>query len=48
MSNRKNIIFIIDSPFSFYAGGIETWLYNITSRLCKDNNITIFSQYKHD
>jgi glycosyltransferase involved in cell wall biosynthesis len=37
------IFFLINSPFPRYAGGIETWLYNISIRLCYDHKITIVS-----
>jgi glycosyltransferase involved in cell wall biosynthesis len=39
-----NIIFLINSPFPYYAGGIETWLYNVSKRLCNEHDITIVSQ----
>jgi glycosyltransferase involved in cell wall biosynthesis len=38
-----NIIFLINSPFPYYAGGIETWLYNVSKRLCSEHDITIIS-----
>lgn len=43
---RKNIVFVIHSPFPYYAGGIETWLYNLSSRLCESNNVIIVSEEK--
>lgn len=43
---RTNIIFVIHSPFPYYAGGIETWLYNLSSRLCENHNVTILSETK--
>lgn len=46
MAMRRNIIFVIDSPFPFYAGGRETWLYNVSSRLCVNNNVIIISENK--
>ena len=39
-----NIIFLINSPFPYYAGGIETWLYNVSKRLCDEHDITIISK----
>jgi glycosyltransferase involved in cell wall biosynthesis len=42
---RKKIIFIIDSPFPFYSGGRETWLYQILSLLNKERyEITIINK----
>lgn len=38
------IIFLINSPFPYYAGGIETWLYNVSKRLCTEHDITIVSR----
>lgn len=38
------IIFLINSSFPYYAGGIETWLYNVSKRLCNEHDITIVSQ----
>lgn len=38
------IIFLINSPFPYYAGGIETWLYNVSKRLCSDHEITIIAR----
>lgn len=46
ISKKCNIIFVIDSPFPYYAGGIETWLFNVSSRLCENHNVTIISQDK--
>lgn len=52
MSNSENksggreIIFVIDSSFPYYAGGIETWLYNVSARLCETNRVTILSESK--
>jgi len=38
------IIFLINSPFPYYAGGIETWLYNVSKRLCNEHEITIIAR----
>jgi len=38
------ITFLINSAFPFYAGGIETWLYNVSKRLCDEHDITVVSQ----
>ncbi len=43
-----NIYFLINSPYPNYAGGIETWLYNVTQRLSANNNITIISINRKD
>ncbi len=37
------IVFLINSSFPYYAGGIETWLYNVSKRLCNEHDITIVS-----
>ena len=44
----NKIVFIINSPFPNYAGGIETWLFNVTERLCKEYDITIISTKRKD
>jgi glycosyltransferase involved in cell wall biosynthesis len=38
------IIFLINSPFPYYAGGIENWLYNISKKICYENEISILSK----
>jgi len=38
------IIFLINSSFPYYAGGIETWLYNVSKRICNEHDIIILSQ----
>lgn len=40
----NSIIFIIESAFPYYAGGIETWLYNLSGLLVNDYNVTIIAQ----
>jgi len=35
--NKKELIFIIDSPFPYYSGGRETWLNHILKRLIRKN-----------
>lgn len=47
MKIKKNIIFVIDSSFPYYAGGIETWLYNVSMRLCEEHSVTIVSENKN-
>ena len=37
------IFFLINSAYPRYAGGIETWLHNVSNRLCKEHDITIVS-----
>lgn len=38
-----NIVFIFDSTYPYYTGGIETWIYNVCERLIERNEITIFT-----
>jgi len=38
-----NLVFIINSPYPNYSGGIENWLFNLTSLLARDHNIVIIS-----
>ena len=38
------IIFLINSSFPYYAGGIETWLYNVSKRLCNEHEIAIIAR----
>ena len=40
---RCNIIFIIESGFPCYTGGIENWLYNVIVRLPKEYKVTVIS-----
>lgn len=42
--NKKSIIFLIDSPFPYYSGGIETWLYNVAIRLNDRYRIIVISE----
>lgn len=37
------IIFLINSPFPRYAGGIENWLYNVSNNLSDNHDITVIS-----
>lgn len=37
------IIFIFDSTYPYYTGGIETWIYNVCERLVEKHEITIFT-----
>ena len=39
-----NIVFLLNSPYPYYTGGRETWLYNITQRLCERHNIYIIRE----
>lgn len=41
-----NIIFVINSPYPFYTGGRETWLYNVCNRMCGEHNINIITEEK--
>lgn len=38
-----NIVFLLDSTFPYYTGGRETWLYQVSQRLCEKHRVTIFS-----
>ncbi len=37
------IVFIFDSTYPYYTGGIETWVYNVCERLIERHEITIFT-----
>lgn len=37
------IIFVFDSTYPYYTGGIETWIYNVCERLIKKHEVTIFT-----
>lgn len=39
-----NIIFLLNSPFPYYTGGRETWLYNVAQRLCQDHSVYILAE----
>lgn len=41
-----NIIFIINSPYPYYTGGRETWLYNVCNKICDKYNVSIISEKK--
>ena len=43
---KKNLIFLLNSPYPDYTGGRETWIYNVCNRLINDYNITIMTQKK--
>lgn len=45
-----NIVFLFDSTYPYYTGGIETWIYNVCERMCENHNITIFNvkNYRKD
>lgn len=36
-----NVVFLLNSPYPYYTGGRETWLYNISQRLCKKHNVHV-------
>ena len=36
-----NIIFLLNSPYPYYTGGRETWLYNVSQRLCRRHQVYI-------
>lgn len=42
-----NIIFLINSPYPNYTGGIENWLYNVSTRLSEKHEVSIISHYDH-
>ena len=35
------IVFLFDSTYPYYTGGIETWVYNVCERMIKSHEITI-------
>lgn len=39
-----DIIFLLNSPFPYYTGGRETWLYNVVQRLYQDHQIYILAE----
>lgn len=46
------LVFLLNSTYPYYTGGRETWLYQVSARLCKTHDITIFSiasnkKYRH-
>ena len=46
------LVFLLNSTYPYYTGGRETWLYQVSARLCKTHDITIFSiasnkKYQH-
>ncbi|NLZ28488.1 MAG: glycosyltransferase family 4 protein [Firmicutes bacterium] len=42
-----NIIFILNSPYPYYTGGRETWIYNVCNRLADKHNISIITEKKY-
>ena len=47
VSSKKEIIFIIDSPFPYYSGGRETWLFHICNSLITNgDSIYLVNQKK--
>lgn len=41
---RRNIVFIIESPFPYYSGGIENWLYNVLERFPDSYSVWVISE----
>jgi len=41
---KNDLIFIIDSPFPYYSGGRETWLFHVLNRLIKEYNILLINK----
>ena len=37
------IVFIFDSTYPYYTGGVETWVYNVCEKLIEKHDITIFT-----
>lgn len=37
------IIFVFDSTYPYYTGGVETWIYNVCERLIERHEISIFT-----
>ncbi|MFR1611944.1 MAG: glycosyltransferase family 4 protein [Lachnospiraceae bacterium] len=37
------IVFLFDSTYPYYTGGIETWIYNVCERMADKHEITIFN-----
>lgn len=43
-----HIIFLINSCYPNYTGGIENWLNNVSNRLASDTEVTIISHKQYD
>lgn len=45
-----NIVFLFDSTYPYYTGGIETWIYNVCERIADKHQVTIFNvkNYRKD
>ena len=41
------IIFATPSPFPYYSGGVETWMYNVVKRLAPNHEITVLAPSYH-
>lgn len=41
------IVFATPSPFPYYAGGVETWMYNVIKRIADNNEIIVLSPSYH-
>lgn len=41
------IVFVTPSPFPYYAGGVETWMYNVIKRIADDNEVIVLSPSFH-
>lgn len=41
--NNMKIVFVTSSGFPFYAGGVETWMYNVIKRLSKRHSIIVLA-----
>lgn len=39
-----NIIFLLNSPYPYYTGGRETWLYYVCEHLCQKHQIYVLSE----
>jgi glycosyltransferase involved in cell wall biosynthesis len=42
LDENDEIVFVVDNPFPYYAGGREVWLYAVAKRLSKKYSVTIF------
>ncbi len=44
---KRHVIFVIESQYPYYTGGVETWLYNITNRMADIYDISIVTVAKY-
>lgn len=45
--SRRELVFVLENSFPYYAGGIENWTYNMVKRLRDNYHITIVSENRN-